>query len=163
MVENRVLWLLMKLALFALYALPLAVSACGTTPPPALTTPPPHTSHHAPKPVGDPIAAMAYKRSGWSYDEALMIAEDLNATKDSPELTDAQLGAPMADGDVVSACGAPDAMKVVVKVAVREGTAMGVTVATSPEDADVAACVDKAVRALAWPVSAKRFTFTTAY
>ena len=118
---------------------------------------------HAPKPVGEPIAPTAYTHGGPSYEEALAIPEDLNATKDAPELTDAQLSAPMASGEMMSECGVPETMKVVVKVAVRDGRALGVTVATSPENPDVAICVDKAVRAMPWPASAKRFTFTTAY
>ncbi len=142
---------------------PVVLLSCGT-PPSLVKTPPMRASaHHDPKPVGEPLPPMAYHRSGFSYDEALAIAEDLGATKDAPELTDAELATPMANGDSISACGAPDTMKVVVKVAVRQGTAMGVSVATSPEDPEVAACVDKAVRALSWPASAKRFTFTTAY
>ena len=143
--------------------LPVVLLSCGTPPSPAKPLSGSTTAHHDPKPVGEPLPPMAYHRSGFSYDEALAIAEDLGATKDAPELTDTQLATPMANGDSVSACGAPDTMKVVVKVAVRQGTAMGVSVATSPEDPEVAACVDKAVRALSWPASAKRFTFTTAY
>ena len=140
----------------------LSVVSCGE--PPVATVPPPKTAPmHVRKPLGEPIAPTSYTHGGPSYEEALAIPEDLTATKDAPELTDAQLSAPMASGEMISECGAAETMKVVVKVAVRDGHAMGVTVATSPESADVAVCVDKAVRAMTWPVSAKRFTFTTAY
>jgi hypothetical protein len=140
----------------------LSVVSCGDPPPPKVPVPK-ASPVHPQKPVGEPIAPTAYTHGGPSYEEALAVPEDLNATKDAPELTDAQLSAPMANGEMISECGAPETMKVVVKVAVRDGRAMGATVATSPESVDVATCVDKAVRAMSWPVSAKRFTFTTAY
>lgn len=89
--------------------------------------------------------------------------EDLNATKSAPELTDHQLSSPMASGGPVSECNTPDDTKVVVKVAVVDGKAAGVTVLTKPENPEVASCIDKAVRALTWPASAKRFAFTTSY
>jgi len=55
------------------------------------------------------------------------------------DLTDAQLSAPMSDGTFVTECGAPDSMIVTVKVAIRMGHAVGVSVYTEPPSADVAA------------------------
>jgi len=91
------------------------------------------------------------------------IPEDLNATKSAPELSDKDLSGPMASGQAVNDCGAPDDMKLVVKVAVVDGRAAGVTVLTNPPSPEIASCIDKAVRAMTWPASAKRFAFTTAY
>jgi hypothetical protein len=80
-----------------------------------------------------------------------------------PDLTDAQLSAPMSDGTFVSDCGAPDSMSVTVKVAIRMGRAVGVTVSTSPPDAEVAGCIDRHVRGLSWPPSPKMDSFVTSY
>lgn len=80
-----------------------------------------------------------------------------------PDLTDAQLSGPMRDGVFVGECGAPDRMKVTVKVAVKQGRAAGVSVFTSPPDPDIAGCIDRYVRTFSWPSSAKMDSFTTTY
>jgi hypothetical protein len=54
-------------------------------------------------------------------------------------------------------------MKVTVRVAVRMGRAVGVTVGTTPQSGGVAACVDRSVRMLQWPVSPKTDFVTTSY
>lgn len=146
-------------------SLAAAIVACGdATPPPNVpAAPKPHPHAHPSHPVTEPIAPSAYTAGGPSYDEAMGVPEDLNATKNSPELSDRDLSSPMASGEVISECGAPDDMKLVVKVAVVDGKAAGVTVFTKPESPEVASCVDKAVRAMSWPRSSKRFAFTTAY
>ena len=63
----------------------------------------------------------------------------------------------------ITGCGAPDDMKVTVRVAVKMGRAVGVTVTTNPPSAGVAACVDRSVRGLQWPVSPKADFVTTSY
>lgn len=83
--------------------------------------------------------------------------------KAEPDLTDAQLAGPMRNGGFVGECGAPDSMKVTVKVAIKQGRAAGVSVSTSPPDADVAGCIDRYVRTFSWPSSAKMDSFTTTY
>lgn len=83
--------------------------------------------------------------------------------KAEPDLTDAQLKAPMQSGAFVGECGAPDRMKVTVRVAVKMGRAAGVTVSTSPSDADIAGCIDRYVRTFSWPVNSKMDSFTTTY
>ncbi|MDP9036891.1 MAG: hypothetical protein M3O50_19000 [Myxococcota bacterium] len=79
------------------------------------------------------------------------------------DLTDAQLSAPLRHASFVSSCGAPDDMKVTVRVAVRMGRAVGVTVGTNPASPGIAACVDRAVRGLQWAASAKTDFVTTVY
>ncbi len=83
--------------------------------------------------------------------------------KSEPDLTDAQLNRPMQSGAFVGECGAPDSMKVTVRVAVKMGHAAGVSVSTSPLDADIAGCIDRYVRTFSWPVSSKMDSFTTTY
>jgi len=100
---------------------------------------------------------------GLSYEAALNVPEDLSATADAKELNNGQLNGPMSNAAFISGCGAPNDMKVTVRVAVRGGRAMGVTVTTNPPNGGVASCIDRHVRGLSWPVSAKRNTFTTQY
>ncbi len=102
--------------------------------------------------------------SGASYDDALNQGSDLNMGQNSgPDLTNAQLHGPMASGGFVSACGAPNDMKVTVRVAVKNGRAVGVSVSTNPPNPAVSSCVDRHVRGLSWPVSPKLDSFTTVY
>ena len=54
-------------------------------------------------------------------------------------------------------------MHVTVKVAIRMGRAVGVSVYTNPGDPYVAGCVDWRVRGLAWPVNGKLDSFVTTY
>ncbi len=79
------------------------------------------------------------------------------------DLTNAQLSAPLRHSSFVVSCGAPDDMKVMVRVAVRMGVPIGVTVATQPSNGAVAACIDRAVRGLRWPASAKTDFVNTSY
>jgi hypothetical protein len=79
------------------------------------------------------------------------------------DLTDPQLAGPMRSGSFVGECGAPDSMKVTVKVAIKTGRAAGVSVSTSPPDPDIAGCIDRYVRTFTWPSSPKMDSFTTTY
>ncbi|MBK6696030.1 MAG: hypothetical protein IPG50_28045 [Myxococcales bacterium] len=58
-----------------------------------------------------------------------------------PDLTDAQLSRPMRSGAFVGECGAPDSMKVQVRVAIRNGRPAGVSVSTTPPHPDIAGCI----------------------
>jgi hypothetical protein len=80
-----------------------------------------------------------------------------------PDLTDAQLSGPLRSGAFVGECGAPDSMKVTVKVAIKMGRPAGVSISTSPPDPDVAGCIDRYVRTFSWPSSSKLDSFTTTY
>ena len=81
----------------------------------------------------------------------------------APDLTDPQLSGPMRNGGFVGECGAPDSMKVTVKVAIKLGRPVGVSVYASPPDPDVAGCIDRYVRTFTWPSNAKMDSFTTTY
>jgi hypothetical protein len=98
-----------------------------------------------------------------SYDDALAIPEDLGAIKNEKDLSDDEVAAPMQSGAYLQTCEAPDSMKVTIRVAVRDGHALGVSVTTDPDDGAIAECVDKAVRELTWPVSHRRETMTTRF
>jgi hypothetical protein len=103
---------------------------------------------------------------GGSYEAALNANNQeisMGGPKGGPDLTDSQLGAPMRNASFISGCGAPDSMKVQVRVAVQNGRAVGVSVYPNPPNPAVAACVDRHVRALGWPPNAKMDFFTTTY
>jgi hypothetical protein len=103
---------------------------------------------------------------GMSYEAALAANPqqiDMNGHATGPDLTDGQLAGPMRNATFLSACGAPESMHVTVRVAVKMGRAIGVSVYTTPPNSGVASCVDHSVRGLAWPVNQKMDSFTTTY
>ena len=69
------------------------------------------------------------------------------------DLTDAQLGAPMRSSSFFSTCGLSDSASADICVAVKRGKPIGVSVALTPSDNRVAACIDRATRHLSFPVS----------
>ena len=103
---------------------------------------------------------------GGSYEAALNANNQeisVGGPKGGPDLTDGQLSAPMRNASFISGCGAPESMKVTVRVAVQNGRAVGVSVYPNPPNPGVASCVDRHVRALGWPPNAKMDFFTTTY
>jgi hypothetical protein len=78
-------------------------------------------------------------------------------------LSSAQLSAPLVHAPFVSACGAPDEMKVVAEVTVKMGRAAVVTVKSYPSDPTVTACVERAIRDLQWDISPKSERVTVTY
>jgi hypothetical protein len=103
--------------------------------------------------------------SGMSYEAVLNgNNEQINMGESTgPDLTNAQLAGPLRHASFVVSCGAPDDMKVQVRVAVRMGVPVGVTVATTPPNAGISACIDRAVRGLRWPQNPKTDFVTTNY
>jgi hypothetical protein len=105
-------------------------------------------------------------RGGMSYEAALAANPqqiDMNGHATGPDLTDQQLSGPMRNATFLNGCGAPESMHVTVKVAIKMGRAIGVSVYTTPPNGGVASCVDHAVRNLAWPVNQKMDSFVTTY
>lgn len=103
---------------------------------------------------------------GGSYEAALNSNNQeisMGGAKGGPDLTDSQLGAPMRNAAFISGCGAPDSMRVTVRVAIKNGRAIGVSVYPNPPNPSVAQCVDRHVRALSWPPNSKMDFFTTTY
>jgi hypothetical protein len=103
---------------------------------------------------------------GMSYEAVLNGNNEtmtIGAQGGSPDLTNAQLSAPLRNASFVPGCGAPDDMKVTVRVAVRMGAPVGVTVLTQPPSGGVAACIDRSVRGLRWAQSPKTDFVTTSY
>jgi eukaryotic-like serine/threonine-protein kinase len=102
---------------------------------------------------------------GMSYEQALASNKEeiTMGGKGGPDLSDAQLSAPMKNASFITGCGAPDSMKVTVRVAIKNGRAYGVSVYTNPPNPQVQSCVDRHVRGLGWPANAKMDSFTTTY
>ncbi len=123
-----------------------------------------------------------------SYEQALSTPEPLNVNDDGLHLTDAQLTGPVRS--VLNGCPVPPRAKITIKTVVLQGRAIGVTVlvridkpkppAKPPKKppkppskaaakkeakaiAKATACVDTAVRAVVWPPSRRRDSFTTEF
>jgi len=118
------------------------------------------------------VGGLAHAGGGGGYSGGQSYEAVLNSNNESvtmgqaagtPDLTNAQLAGPLRHASFVTACGAPDDMKVQVRVAVRMGVPIGVTVATTPAHGGVAGCIDHAVRGLRWPASVKTDFVTTNY
>jgi hypothetical protein len=90
-------------------------------------------------------------------------AAAVHRTTQAAPLSSAQLGAPLVHGKFVSECGAPDDMKVVVKVTVKAGRAVAASAATDPPNPAVASCVEKGVRNMQWDASPKTQHLTVSY
>jgi hypothetical protein len=78
-------------------------------------------------------------------------------------LSSAQLSAPLVSGAWVTACGAPETMKIVVKLDVKGGRAVKVDVKTDPPDPTIAGCIEHAAHDLRWDVSPKTDHVTVRY
>ncbi len=148
-------------SLAASVCLSVIASSCAPAAPPPKRLEKPNRPPEVTRPVAS--ADTAFHSTAMSYEAALAVPEDLNAVKGERELSNKDLAAPMQPAAVLDVCHVPDATRVTVKVAVRDGRAMGVSVATRPDDARVAECVDRAVRKLTWPASRKRDSFTTVF
>ena len=111
-------------------------------------------------------AGGSYAGGGMSYEGAIAsnVQEvTMGGAKTGPDLTDSQLATPLKQASFVSGCGAPSDMTVTVKVAIKNGRAVGVSVYPNPADARVASCIDHAIRGLSWPSNPKMDSLTTTY
>jgi len=72
-----------------------------------------------------------------------------------PDLTNEQLGRPMQTSAFMQNCGLPASANADICIAVKKGKPLGVSVAVTPTNNKIAACIDKATRRLAFPTSDK--------
>jgi hypothetical protein len=75
--------------------------------------------------------------------------------KSSPDLTDAQLGAPLSSGQFMAGCGLSGSANADLCVAVKQGHPLGISVKVSPKNNQVATCIDRAARRVRFPASEK--------
>jgi hypothetical protein len=80
---------------------------------------------------------------------------DMGKRNAKPDLTNDQLGAPMRSSIWFSSCGLPDSANADICVAVKNGKPLGVSVAVTPQNKRVAACIDRNARKLHFPESEK--------
>ena len=80
---------------------------------------------------------------------------DMGKKGSKPDLTKEQLGRPMQSSTFFGGCGLPDSANADICVAVKQGKPLGVSVAVTPKNNKVAACIDKATRRLSFPASDK--------
>jgi hypothetical protein len=79
------------------------------------------------------------------------------------DLTKNELGRPISSSNAAEACALPDSSHAKICVVVRAGKPLGVTVDVSPANNRVAACMDRRMRKLAFPMSDKADTVTYSY
>ncbi|MDB4937197.1 MAG: hypothetical protein JWP87_4169 [Labilithrix sp.] len=164
------------------------VVACASAPPAAPPLVPSAEEHDAapeePPAVATVTSVDAPERSAppstKSYDEALSTPESLDVHDERVHLTDGQLTGPIRG--VLTGCRVSSNAKVTIKTAVQYGRAIGVTVnvrferprsakppsrAAAKAEAKIAAkiiaCADRNVRAVTWPPSSRRDSFTTEF
>ncbi len=160
--------------------------ACGGAPPPPPAPPPEPEDHEPPDdPTPAPTASIdpserSRPPSTASYEDAVSTPEPVDIHDDRAQLTDGQLTGPMRG--VLSGCRVPSNAKVTIKTAVQNGRAIGVTVTVAFERppskkppsryalkaeaktaAKIVKCADRAVRAVSWPPSRRRDSFTTVF
>jgi hypothetical protein len=87
----------------------------------------------------------------------------MGKTNSRPDLTNAQLGAPINNANAATACGLPDSTHAKICVLVRNGKPLGVTVNVDPKNNKIAACIDRRMRRLAWPADDRPNTVTYNY
>jgi hypothetical protein len=95
-----------------------------------------------------------------SYEEAISknVQEvAIGGGSGAPDLTDDQLKGPINARvpGILASCGVPESTKLTIKVAIKQGRAVGVTVITNPPNPGAAGCVDRGVRGIGWPANAK--------
>jgi hypothetical protein len=103
--------------------------------------------------------------TGPSYESAIAgnVQHLAPGTKEAPDLTDGELAGPLRDGSFLDACGVPSSTQVTVKVAIRNGRSVGISVYSTPPSQSIAGCVEEHVRGLQWPSNAKMDSFVTTY
>ena len=74
-----------------------------------------------------------------------------------------QLGAPINNANAAAACGLPDSAHAKICVLVKAGRPLGVTVSVDPKNNRVAACMDRRMRGLSFPLSSQPDTVTFSY
>ncbi|MBX3202991.1 MAG: hypothetical protein KF850_11770 [Labilithrix sp.] len=165
-----------------------AVAACGGAPA-TPAAPAEHDDEHASIAEEEPFDASGITiatpertraPSTASYEEAISTPEPIDVHDDRIQLTDGQLTGPMRG--VLSRCRVPSNAKVTIQTAVQDGRAIGVSVTVAFEhpksakrisnatrryeaktSARIVKCAQRAVRAVTWPPSRRRDSFTTVF
>jgi hypothetical protein len=87
----------------------------------------------------------------------------MGASDGARDLNKDELGRPIASSNAAVACGLPDSAHAKICVLVRRGKPLGVTVDVAPTNNRVAACIDRRMRRLAFPMSDRPDRVTYSY
>jgi hypothetical protein len=87
----------------------------------------------------------------------------MGKTNSKPDLDKKELGRPIDSSNAAVSCGLPDGAKAEICVLVKGGKPLGVTVNVAPANNRVAACIDRRMRKLSFPVSDVADTVTYKY
>jgi hypothetical protein len=87
----------------------------------------------------------------------------MGAAAGGRDLNKDELGRPISSSNAAVACGLSEASHAKICVLVRRGKPLGVTVDVTPASNRVAACIDRRMRRLAFPVSDRPDTVTYSY
>jgi hypothetical protein len=88
---------------------------------------------------------------------------NMNKKDSTKDLTKDELGRPISSNNPAASCGLPDSSHADICVLVRNGKPLGVTVNVMPMNNRIAACIDRRIRRLPFPVSDKADTVTYKY
>jgi hypothetical protein len=154
---RHVVWTLLAVSALGITAVMLLASR-GTLPPPLAEAY--GTVAALASSASDAFTASRGAPEGPDAGDAGAVA--IRKTQTAP-LSSAQLSAPLVHGRFVTDCGAPDTMKVIVKVTVKMGHPVAIDVKTDPPNAAVASCVEKATREKQWDISPKSQSATVTY
>jgi hypothetical protein len=80
---------------------------------------------------------------------------DMTKKGGAPDLTNAQLGAPLNSGGFLAGCGLSGSANADVCVAIKQGKPLGVSVKVTPKNNQIAACIDRGARKVRFPSSDK--------
>ncbi|MBX3188958.1 MAG: hypothetical protein KF819_18200 [Labilithrix sp.] len=164
-----------------------SLAACASPPPPPHAPAPaaeeaePEEPEHHVESVHVEATERARPASSATYEEALSTPEQLDVHDDRVHLTDGQLTGPMRS--VLTGCRVPPNARITIKTAVQNGRAIGVSIdvrfesssrsarppsraakaAQAKMAAKIVTCVDRNVRAVVWPPSRRRDSFTTEF
>ncbi|MCU0658206.1 MAG: hypothetical protein MUF64_23980 [Polyangiaceae bacterium] len=148
-------------------SLVLLLAACQPSSPPP--KPPPSKNSAKPlrtpppRPVAAPIAGGS--SDGMSCEQVIEQNNDelTLGKKQEADLSTAELSAVLNNGSYLNECEVPASTKVSVCAAVKEGRALGVTVAMSPGDPEQERCVAGKVRSLGYPIHKKLHVARTSF
>lgn len=153
--------------LLALLGLAALLAGCSSPPAPPPTT---ATPGRRPTSRARPRSAEAEPPRGGSSDGvSCEQAVDENSDelsigkKQDEDLASSDLGDVLNKGSYLNDCEVPADARVAVCAAVKEGRAVGVTVALSPSSPDVERCVAGKIRALGFPMHPKLHVARTTF
>jgi hypothetical protein len=101
------------------------------------------------------LAVSSGKSCERAQDEYMQRIDMRGGGRAPADLTNEQLGAPMRTSAFFGRCGLPETANADLCVAVKNGRPVGVSVTVMPANRQIAACIDRSARRLAFPSSDK--------